>query len=345
MKDLTITQVKSYGFRHPDMILRYGETPELTKQINAIRYVEHLAGVTKTDIASLPLGHFLNSNGNMIVERTELNRVFFKLRENLTETPRERAIIPRERLLEIEEYLRAALNRACDKRELEVRGQFVRVQTKARALQEEKRILVERKLSLMALEKARDTGPSLSPQVQKVLDRGFYTLSSGSGLSFVTEPITLSYYNMTQGRENVAFMGKYIVDLKFENGFSPRVYAFLDNLSCAGCVHPHVGPTGLICFGDQQSAAETYAANLDLVSLMELIKDVLTVYCDKNPYAYLHVYQELRSAKMIGKRIAETPINPIEPEDVGLNLDEEPEEEDEEEDEENEDEENNDESF
>jgi hypothetical protein len=84
-------------------------------------------------------------------------------------------------------------------------------------------------------------------------------------------------------------MGRFKVVLALgREGLFVRVYEWSDNIRVADNYHPHVASDGTVCFGDAGPKAKLYASRLDFFGYMSVVKDVLTNYCDDNPYQHLH---------------------------------------------------------
>jgi hypothetical protein len=140
-------------------------------------------------------------------------------------------------------------------------------------------------------------GVHFRPMVEKVLADPFWSLDHRRrGLTFITSPISLSYFRASQAITNTANLGRYSVSIGFYGTkLTARVFEFADNLWVERYIHPHVDTEGSICFGNAKPAASVAAASIDLPSFMSIIKDVLTIYNDDNPYRNLYQWDSSNS--------------------------------------------------
>lgn len=171
----------------------------------------------------------------------------------------------------------------------EARRAWVRHQDAVRAALEAKQ-----KLAVLM---ARGTNTSVIPQVQQILDGGWYKLlnvrksDEDSFVSFVTPPVYCRFLKPEAGIDMDVLMGSYQV-CWFPNLGKITVMAHDDNLNIDGCIHPHVD--GSICWGNAVNLFRTSMENLDPAPAFEALKTILQTYNDDSPYEQLTDFALLR---------------------------------------------------
>lgn len=329
MKNLTIKEVRNFGYRHPEIEKLYKDRA-LTEQLNAIRYIDHLAGVTKTDVSDIKLEHFMNQNGNLHVYRTEINKVFFEIKSQIPNFPTPAPVIAPARLLEFNKaFIKQMKQRFIEKQNM-VQNNLRSARTFAKRSSDANKLLMESKLEEMALSKQLDAGIDLEPQVKQVLSAGFFKLEE-SGLRFYTPKITLSYFNEVQKVQNTCPMGDFTVELYLDvhEGLRAFVSSRTNNVRAGDYIHPHISNNGEICYGDSKGHAIAAMKSMDLPELMSIIQCVLANYSNGNPYIYLYSFQKAYEDKLNGKAMATYTANNVDPNQLGFDVSEEQYDEDE----------------
>lgn len=319
MKELTIKEVRSFGYQHPDLVKKY-DAEQLIRQANAIRYIDHLAGITNTDMSDVKLHHFMNQNENLHVERTEINKIFFQLKEQIGPKAAEPEAIPRAKLLEIEKKIGDHMRLAFNQQERSMRSKRTHAAVAWKAAKKHSDGLLQASIDLENMRKCMTKGVDLMPMVEKVLNNSTFWQVTNVGFGFFTKPISLSYYNEAQDAENVVRLGQLKAEIQFKRGIRIKILPYQENVfTPSGLYHPHVNKEGDVCYGNFLDRAKVLEAEMDLYGLLDLVRTVLCNYNDENPYVHLYAFQELREGTDRSRAMAAA--TPQQLQDIGIDMD------------------------
>lgn len=128
--------------------------------------------------------------------------------------------------------------------------------------------------------------------VNECIKNPFYTLINidGEELTFLTNPVTIRYYHEVQGIDIAVPMGSFKVVIKpLLNRV--RVHLGENNTSVNGCIHPHVGISGDVCWGNGADRAINALRNLELHTVLQILEIILKTYNPDSPYVTLQLFK------------------------------------------------------
>lgn len=268
-----------------------GDYDAVHKQSNSLRYIEHLAQVTGTDVTEWPIGIFLNTNGRVFLDRQDLNEKFFEFKVKADALPKTAKPINIAAVKVIEKTLADVLERRIS----DELNQMVRAEEAMRThvdrLQEQQRKVFYHGTVARSLEKAQKSGFNLAKQVQMVIDGGFWELAEDTNaLQFISRPLSLSYFHKEQRRDNAIHLGRVLLTIGINNdGLWPTVTKYSGAVHKMRNPHPHVGTDGSICFGEIQNAAHKAMGRLDIAALCAYVESVMDTYNEDD--AFVHIYE------------------------------------------------------
>lgn len=266
----------------------------------AQRYIDRLASISGTDISDWELSVFNNPassiDNGIHIDKNKINACFFAELERLDKLKDAPATplsnIPAEHLERVKMHMESVAYKA-KKNYIEksnMLGEELRM-----VINRQHEIVYERRRLTDAICGTRNvTGQSLVEQIDKIIGTGFWTLGDdcGSGYySFYTPPITLFYQNEAQAADITVPMGRFRVDLNWDNK-GIIVFQHRENLRFGDYIHPHVSVDGRICFGTMELDYLRAVEVCDYVKMMEFTRIVLSRYWSDNPYQYLYRFKE-----------------------------------------------------
>lgn len=300
---LTMEQArrKAYNVFPPDL-----DEQARTKQVNQLKYIEHLSIATKTVTDGWPvLDVFKNpETGLLYTERSKINQKFFEFREKIpAEAPKDQAIseVLASRVQEAcKGFLESSLQQ-CFERVDELKH---KVKVQSVEVLNQQRSLARASAALKGLKELQALGDkNLVNEVRRTLEEGFYELhpiQNSNKIRLLTAPIKLYFRNQLQAVEVLVPMGQYVVEIyPTDDGIlQVRVYAGKENPIYMSSrdkhifIHPHVGYDGSVCFGNLMTEVNLAAATLNVAKFSRLVRDALSHYNNDNPHIQLHKFEE-----------------------------------------------------
>lgn len=281
---MKMQDIRSINYAPPPDIK--GTEESKTKQMNSLKYVDHLATCTQTDVTEWPIDLFFNSEGKVWLERQKINEIFFDFKSKADTL----VTAPKISLLAIQNFedkFKAMFTklRAVAIKDLEV--QKKRLLERAADLSYAQREVIDATLKVSVFEKAEI---KIKSQVEKILADGFWTLDETSRhLEFVSTPINLAFFDEASRRSNMANLGRLTLRIRFaEFGLEGCVFKHSGAEHNLENPHPHVGSGGNICYGNLSQAAHEALAKLNLVEYCSIMKSHLTSYNEGD--AYVNIY-------------------------------------------------------
>jgi len=272
-----------------------------TRQVNIVKYIEHLGQTTKTPIDGWPIMEvFQNPETKLLhTHRSTINKLFFEFRDKVPESPKGPegvAQVVSEKLLKSCKYF---VDAAYDTAKREYQHAEQRVFDYSREVETAQYKMTKAKLMQDGLAQAKASGcKELRDSITDLITRGDYELhpvQNHSVLRLLTKEITLSFFNQAQAATNVVPMGRYAVTLSMSgNGLIlVQVLPAQNNPRAEnGIWHPHVNQKGTVCWGNMLSAYNTAAASFDVVRVAEIVMECLTNYNDGNPHVSLYKLED-----------------------------------------------------
>lgn len=275
------------------------EPESLSRQVNIVKYIEHLGSVTSTPIDEWPITQvFTNPETKLLyTERSRINQLFFEFKEkDPGVTKAETTATVADDVLQniISDFGYAAVNIAYEVRE----GYEIRVRDYSKEVMKHQALLLKAELALHGLEQIRREGyEGIKKSLADLLSQGFYTLHTIPQTNIIvlkTRPITLSCYNKAQAIENVVPMGEFFVEIKTRGDgiLWVQVYPAGKNPNAGeSYYHPHVLRSE-VCYGNLLAEYNTAAAKFDIAKVARLTQEVLDSYNDGNPHQRLYKFEE-----------------------------------------------------
>lgn len=275
------------------------------RQINIVKYIDHLASTTRTTIDEWPvLDVFMNAETKLLyTERSKINELFFKFRDSVPEKPTKEEALTEAMAGHIKGICESMIKGAIELVTHDRNVCRLKVAEKAHGLMLVQREMAKTEATLRGLAGTEAQGyKDLGLQIREVVKGGFYSFHEVQNRDVIrlkTKPITLSYLSHQQEATNVVPMGWYVVEIRIQPRgiLHVRVWPGGDNpKGSEKCAHPHV-KGGDVCFGSTLSAYSQAAASFDFPLVAEVVKEVLTGYNDANPHVHLYQFEAQWRAK------------------------------------------------
>lgn len=283
---------KSYNVFHD---CESGAHSEALKR--ALCYIDQLGAVTQTDISDWDITEIFKNPGSekgfIYTDKNKINAVFFEEMKKPVEKP---------------------VSKLSDDTRLHLKGIFREVGGQARRIMQEResslksQVEAHRRAYEQSLGKWIDIRHNIESnngihsiefymnQIDKILAGGFWTMTSSdqgtSYLTFESPEIVLSEVNEKADISYSVPLGRFFINLHF-NGVINIGPLNPTKLRPRSVYHPHVAPDGTPCFGNLASEYHLAVEKADMVSIMDICKQVLTNYCPENPFAHLHEFRDM----------------------------------------------------
>lgn len=286
---------------------------ENAKARAVLKYVELLGVQTKIDVSHWKTYDFLfNENGEIDFDKKRVNRAFFSAMEDAPKAVKSpgRIYITQTGAKRFSHGILNVLKSVMDPEGVErvFRRRIADEKINLKSIEKKLRIEELKLKDFHEYRKMVQEGPpfNIERALEEIVKDGFYTIPRQNpdlGMSFITEPITLTHLNKKQGRNYVTRFGRYEVYVYPHEDYSAtssgfffdaEVWPWEDNPIASDHWHPHISNgdyPGSICFGDVLPESERLRKIGDFVNFMSLIKSILTSYNDGNPYIEIDCFQ------------------------------------------------------
>ena len=96
-------------------------------------------------------------------------------------------------------------------------------------------------------------------------------------------------------------MGRYVVVISFDasGSISCEVVASVDGIAAGAYIHPNVGSSGSLCFGEGNAAAAVLMSKGDVVGLLRLVDSTLRTSQYGTPYEHLVSFSESTRSRVV----------------------------------------------
>jgi len=297
----TAAELPMCDIRARNYVVKYVGASDKTinESATCLRYLDHIAHLASINIANWkPIKLLHNTRtGKLVTRKSIINKRFFDEVERLRPAKVEVKLSPTDvRHLEnfAENYNGAELNR--------LRGDVA---------QREQAVIIKYNEYLLNLKNAGDaeqrlkaykpfTPDAIITQLSNLISDGWYALHeiTASEITLTTAPVMLSHKNASAKIDMTVPMGEYRAVYHLNNR-TIRVFAHRDNVFAAETYcHPHLRrDSGEVCFGDIKDRAHKALTTWDIEGVFTIIRQVLTTYCDDNPYIRLEDFHAEHAAK------------------------------------------------
>lgn len=308
---LTMQEIRSKNYR---IFAASLGAEMIAKQESALKYLEHLANITSTDISKwTPMQIFANSEGHLYRERNKLNELFFAYREHeAAKVPEPTApaqtITDKEAeqiCFKFDQSFTKSIDTLIAKQQRTVDSSEADIQSYSQVIREKQEVYFKACAMMDGLKERKKNGLSLAGDLKKILAEGWWRLSddpTSNAISLITQPIRLTHVNEKQAVSLSVEMGVFQLDVTLgSNGvfLQAKVVRYDMNPTVDSYIHPHIaGRYGDVCFGNMQNAFTAASTAFNLYEICEIMKKVLTSYNSESPYVALH---RLEEAARMGK--------------------------------------------
>lgn len=264
----------------------------------ALKYIDALGAQNGVDVSDWKISSF-KKGGEMIVKRSDLNKIFFTLSKKA-----KKAIAPK--------YVRAAVIKDLSARleyniqhdiqdtDVNILNQQTWIKSHQEDLENKKRNILKGERALLELckkrgelvEKSKNTTGKyrFSKQLKDLLRTGKFMLPEKQPdrrLHLLTKPIYKSFFRKEQAKALMVPLGQYLIELtRNGNSWTTKVLMGKNNIVCSDrYYHPHVNHNGSVCMGDM-TVPYTEAVNKgNFFEAMICIYDILANFNeDGSPY-------------------------------------------------------------
>ena len=262
------------------------------EHIEAIQYIEKMAGLTRTPIDSWDIFKVFNNGDNgLLVDRRAINK---RLHSHglLSETQRRQLTDLENTAMEAFQVRMREQAESLAQQALANRDYSIKDATSLRQRMEAS--ITNAKNYDEQARNLEGKTPNIAHEVGKIIDAGFWEVESilYHEIHFTTKnPIVLTENNASAGVHFHVPMGHYKV-IVFAPEARLRVKQFKDNVVFDGYYHPYVNESGVICWGNAQDTANKMLARQEYAHVLELLAALLTTYVpEATPYAQLLKFQ------------------------------------------------------
>lgn len=252
-----------------------------------LNYVEDFASMMGYRIYDWPLDVILFADGKLQTSKTEVNRLLIDYSKTVTMRAADAEVkLSDQEIQAIQQWERnhfEAERKRAEKRVDVIMENLVELRRKEAQLCKDMR----------SLQEFSSQSFNLVTVVNEICALGFFSfkMTSGGELHFQTEQVTLEY-KRKDGEEFRVPFGSFMVRLEpVGMSFTVRPNYTLDtNVFMRRHSHPHVNPSGGVCWGDASALVEQYRRNKQYVELFRLLASLLQSYNPANPYVSLETF-------------------------------------------------------
>jgi hypothetical protein len=267
-------------------------------QINALVYIENLAGLTQTNIQDWPVLEIFKSDSELIVtSKVEINQRFFQAK-NETVAPKISTVLDPKQLLALKQLSTYIVPN-------ERKGIEERITRHRRALNDYHGHIRAQVQAIMQettkLAQLQEINFDLAAKISPALDSGLWKLKVIDGYGWIefetVNDVFLSYNNASQGvRISAINMGKFVCTLNVKDG-NFLVDGAGNNMKVYGYIHPHIDG-GNLCTGDLWAQFAEARTTHNISKLLDITWRVLNSY--NHDSMYINLVQFDRLARGLG---------------------------------------------
>jgi len=261
----------------------------------AARYIELLSCQTGTPLNRVDVLKVFGRNGELITEKNEINKRFFKYAEKAK--TRKKALSRKTRAQldahngkpvdgdETRNPRYARLHAQRDRKLVEVSALF----EKARALIAEA-AEIHREMNGIARRKT-----DIGAQIDAIVAERFWVFKSleGSTLNLVTAADVVVTHKDRHSSDTPlqVNLGRYRAEIDLEES-TIGVYGYQRNIYVDGdCIHPHIYEGMEICWGNADGTVAEYLVKGDYAGVLRILAALLTTYNHSNPFVTLGEFE------------------------------------------------------
>lgn len=259
-------------------------------QVNAIKYIQLLASVSKTDVTRWEVAKVFKKKDSDLLEsdKNKINKIFFTYRD--ANVPEDSGAIPFANELAhlSKSYGNVAANRLitkADDKEHEARYFLGEAHKKIKEA-------FDFRQRSMAL---RGVFPNYIEEIKEVERRGFFRLDEVNESSVYLDtinPVVLFHVNESLGIKQSVDFGIWTLEINLGSNFFVKAYLKSGGVAVGSNQHPHVYNDGRLCFGSINGTEKALSSG-SIKSIAELCEKVLGSYNHESPIREFNLFYEM----------------------------------------------------
>lgn len=292
---MRINEIKAKGYSvFPATV----ETRKKSMWVGAIKYVEQLAAITNTNIASWDILALLsNQEGDYYTDRTKINKIFFAKKSEIDLSPVSTSV-PDQFRYEIEKLKNI---NPSNLESMQKKANSAMVEATRLSVSASSKILEARKIQVF-IDKVTGKQIDYMDEINQVIREGFWELDKvkdGIISMRTVSDVWLTYKNVAHAVNIKLCFGRYVFSYKLGQG---RLWPFeyernlRYNVGSTGYIHPHISGIGEhanICWGTMQTDANNAIVNGDVVGVFSIAAQHLCNYNHDSAYVHMDKYKDL----------------------------------------------------
>lgn len=290
---ITIQQAKDPNAKH----LKKFSKASINNQVKAAKYIEQVAAQAGLDLTDVDVGKMFKSTkkGQIITSKRLINKTIFEHMEEVraNQISSDMSVAA---LVFAEKEIKAKLNRPNTRKKNVILNHMKQLESKADRLRKSGETVPQWVASQLRnyhidLKYLEENGPDNTfKSIVKVVRAGFWKyckIEKGCIVFITAKPIILSYVKPQAGLNLHKNMGRYRAVLSLSD-FSLTIRPYKGNTSAHGHIHPYVGSSNRICWGNTEEFASNATEDRNMVDLMAVTAHVLSKYSPAGtPYTQL----------------------------------------------------------
>ena len=293
---LTINEIK----RNPSQV--FARQTDEGKKLNfeMLKYIEFLATASSTNISMWDIKDIFGDKENkkvsleIVKNKNEINKLFYANKDKMASGSTE----------EIQNIVKIIGDSIGTALEAQKSGRITSLEnnilSKRRNIEDYIRQMSQRISDIVSYRKELDTLENISTRdkimadIEEVLKGNFYAFESFENniLTLTTkENVMSTLVNAKAGLNLNVNLGKFKVKLNLVN-FELKVLPHSGNMKLNDHIHPYVGGSGDVCFGNGQARASTLLETMNISGVMTLLAAILTTFSeDSTPFVSLNSFK------------------------------------------------------
>ena len=265
------------------------EVRKKSGSINAVKYIRELGQMTQTNIAGWDISEvFKNPKSEFIlIDKRAINKVFFDYCDKHQE---DNSLLPTDLLAGITAAERTIGTRKVAGIKRSLNNLMSSIRVNERKIEQDLTKAAKYRNEAVRYENGQ---ADLLNHIKRLVAQGFWDVDGVSDHEIICrtkEPITLTFKNIAQKVDYSVPMGEFEVILRFDQGI--KVYSYEDNITSRYHIHPHVSQNASVCYGTASDAKNDAFKILDVFTLFDITRVVLTTYYDGNPFVSLDSFKK-----------------------------------------------------
>lgn len=279
---------------------------EIGKKEAILKYIEDLGQRTGVDVGDFELSSFVK-DGHIILNRAQINKIFFGLKRKTKKLPKERYVKAAEIKSAVAEFVYdpTAMTFKLATERMLVATDLRNARNTVRKLEERYNEINQEILAQQNQPSAEDSSLKWTNEIKKVLATGKFTMHKvqrDGVVTFLSKFINKSFFSEAQATNLIVPLGRFKVDVipDKKGGWTISVGAGEDNITIGQYVHPHIGVKNYICMGEIGNSYHKNYAKRDFYACMMDLYDVMANFEERKGYIPLYQFEQAYKAKTKG---------------------------------------------